>query len=128
MRISEVGGRHTPLVGAHSRYGWDHPGPLLFWGLAPFRWRFGTTGVLVGVVVLNVLAIVGALSSPAGAVACRSWCRGGAVLTLTWALGPSLLADPWNPWVTVLPCFTFVLLAWMSRKHRCRGWSWSDTA
>jgi hypothetical protein len=113
MRISEVGGRHTPLVGAHSRYGWDHPGPVLFWALAPFKWRFGTTGVLVGVVVLNALAIVGALL-----VARR---RGGlplvvlvgaAVLTLTWALGPSLLADPWNPWVAVLPFFTFVLLAW----------------
>ena len=113
MRISEVGGRHTPLVGAHSRYGWDHPGPLLFWGLAPFRWRFGTTGVLVGVVVLNALAIVGALL-----IARRRGglplvvLVGGAVLTLTWALGPSLLADPWNPWVAVLPFFTFVLLAW----------------
>jgi hypothetical protein len=113
MRISEVGGRHTPLVGAHSRYGWDHPGPLLFWGLAPFRWRFGPTGVLVGVVVLNALAIVGALL-----IARRRGglplvvLVGGAVLTLTWALGPSLLADPWNPWAAVLPFFTFVLLAW----------------
>lgn len=113
MRISEVGGRHTPLVGAHSRYGWDHPGPLLFWALAAFKWRFGTTGVLVGVVVLNALAIVGALL-----IARRRGglplvvLVGGAVLTLTWALGPSLLADPWNPWAAVLPFFTFVLLAW----------------
>ena len=113
MRIGEVGGRHTPLVGVHSRYGWDHPGPLLFWTLAPFKWLFGTTGVLVGVVVLNALAIVSALL-----LARR---RGGmplvvlvgvALLTLTWALGPSLLADPWNPWVAVLPFFTFLLLAW----------------
>ena len=125
MRISEVGGRHTPLVGAHSRYGWDHPGPLLFWGLAPFRWRFGTTGVLVGVVVLNALAIVGALL-----IARRRGglplvvLVGGAVLTLTWALGPSLLADPWNPWAAVLPFFTFVLLAWDLADGEVRALPW----
>ena len=125
MRISEVGGRHTPLVGAHSRYGWDHPGPLLFWGLAPFRWRFGTTGVLVGVVVLNALAIVGAM-----VIARRRGglplvvLVGGAVLTLTWALGPSLLADPWNPWAAVLPFFTFVLLAWDLADGELRALPW----
>ena len=61
LQIDDVGGRHTPLTGAHSRYGWDHPGPLLFWLLAPFDWLFGTTGILVGVAVLNAAAIVGAL-------------------------------------------------------------------
>jgi hypothetical protein len=113
LRIADVGGRHTPLVGAHSRYGWDHPGPLLFWWLAPFRRLLGTTGVLVGVVVLNASAAVGAL------VLARR--RGGgslvvlvglALLSLAGALGPSLLADPWNPWAAVLPFFTYVLLAW----------------
>ena len=125
MRISEVGGRHTPLVGAHSCYGWDHPGPLLFWGLAPFKWRFGTTGVLVGVVVLNASAIVGAM-----VIARRRGglplvvLVGGAVLTLTWALGPSLLADPWNPWAVVLPFFTFVLLAWDLADGELRALPW----
>ena len=37
------------------------PGPLLPWLLAPFDWLFGTTGILVGVAVLNSAAIVGAL-------------------------------------------------------------------
>jgi len=125
LRIGEVGGRHTPLVGAHSRYGWDHPGPLLFWALAPFRWVLGTEGVLVGVVVLNALAIVGALliarrrGGPALVVLVA-----GALLTLTWALGPSLLADPWNPWVAVLPFFTFVLLAWDLADGELRALPW----
>jgi hypothetical protein len=124
-RISEVGGRHTPLVGAHSRYGWDHPGPLLFWVLAPFEWLFGTTGALVGTVVLNSLAVVGALL-----IARRTGglplvvLVGGALLTLTWALGPSLLADPWNPWVAVLPFFTFVLLAWDLADGEVRALPW----
>ena len=125
LRISDVGGRHTPLVGVHSRYGWDHPGPLLFWALAPFRWVLGTKGVLVGVVVLNALAVVGALL-----IARRRGglplvvLVGGALLTLTWALGPSLLADPWNPWVALLPFFTFVLLAWDLADGELRALPW----
>ena len=71
LRIREVGGRHTPLVGVHSRYGWDHPGPVLFWALAPFSWLFGTAGVLVGVVVLNASPSPARSSSPAVAAACR---------------------------------------------------------
>ena len=49
---------------------------------------------------------------------------GGAVLTLTWALGPSLLADPWNPWAAVLPFFTFVLLAWDLADGELRALPW----
>ena len=66
LQIDDVGGRHTPLTGVHSRYGWDHPGPLLFWLLAPFDWLFGTTGILVGVAVLNAAASSAPSSSPGG--------------------------------------------------------------
>ena len=114
LRIREVGGRHTPLVGVHSRYGWDHPGPLMFWALAPFTWLFDTAGVLVGVVIVNALpAVAGAL------VLARR--RGGlplmvlvglVVLALCYGLGPDLLADPWNPWVAVLPFLADALLVW----------------
>ena len=113
LRISEVGGRHTPLVGVHSRYGWDHPGPVLFWALAPFSWLFGAAGVLVGVVVLNAVAVAGALvlarrrgDTPLMVLV------GVVALALCYALGPDLLADPWNPWVAVLPFLAFVLLVW----------------
>jgi hypothetical protein len=38
LRTRDVGTVHTPLVGAYSRYGWNHPGPLLFYVLAlPYR-------------------------------------------------------------------------------------------
>jgi hypothetical protein len=113
LQIDDVGGRHTPLAGAQSRYGWDHPGPLLLWLLAPFDWLFGTTGVLVGVALLNTAVIVGAL-----VVARR---RGGVTLTalvavvllvLIAANDTDLFVNPWNPWVAVLPFFTYLLLAW----------------
>ncbi len=50
-----MGGVHTPLVGAWSRWGWAHPGPLLFWVLTPFERLFGETGVLTGAAVLNLV-------------------------------------------------------------------------
>src|SRR5690606_16795832 len=38
LRVRDVGTSDTPLVGPFSRYGWNHPGPLLFWLLAiPYR-------------------------------------------------------------------------------------------
>src|SRR5690242_4789377 len=61
LRVREVGGRHTPLTGVQSRFGWNHPGPLLFWGLAPFNWVLGPTGVLFGVGLLNAASLVASL-------------------------------------------------------------------
>jgi hypothetical protein len=113
LRVRDVGGRHTPLTGVQSRFGWDHPGPLMFWVLAPFNWIFGTTGVLFGVGIVNGAATVGALL-----VARR---RGGmtllvivaiGTLLLMRALGTNLLIDPWNPWFAVMPFLFYAFLAW----------------
>jgi hypothetical protein len=113
LRIRDVGGHHTPLVGAQSRFGWDHPGPVMFWLFAPFNWLFGQTGLLTAAAVFNAAALVGSLF-----VALR---RGGLPLlafvavvgaVLSRALGPDVLVEPWNPWVPVLPFLLYVLLAW----------------
>ena len=38
LRVADVGGSETPIVGVYSRYQWNHPGPLLFYALAlPYR-------------------------------------------------------------------------------------------
>ncbi|HEX5095126.1 MAG TPA: hypothetical protein VFX21_03900, partial [Acidimicrobiia bacterium] len=121
LRVRDVGGRHTPFTGVQSRFGWDHPGPMLFWYLAPWYRLFGTTGVMYAVGALNIAALVGAL-----VVARR---RGGVLLMalvgivallLVRSLTLDLLVDPWNPWVAVLPFLLFVLLAW-SVAERDRG-------
>jgi len=115
LRIRAVGGRHTPLVGPYSRYGWDHPGPLLFYALTPFYRLLGgrSIGLLLGALVLNILSLVCIVvfvhrrSSRSVAVLAI------AVITLLAnALGPTRLADPWNPNIVVLPVFAVVVLAW----------------
>ncbi|MGH9272622.1 MAG: hypothetical protein ACRDZ2_15285, partial [Ilumatobacteraceae bacterium] len=113
LRVGEVGGARTPLTGAWSRWGWDHPGPLLFWILAPFTWAFAAHGALIGALAVNSVALVAAVF-----VARRrgDWALVGLValvaLVLCTALGPALLSDPWNPQVPVLVFLLFLLLAW----------------
>jgi hypothetical protein len=60
LRTRDVFSADMPLTGAWSRYGWNHPGPLLYDLLAiPYRltgssWR----GLWLGALVLNVAALV----------------------------------------------------------------------
>lgn len=113
LRIKDVGGRHTPLVGMQSRFDWSHPGPLMFWVFAPIYRVFGNTGLLAGAGILNAGAVVGALFV--------GWRRGGLPMlaivaavaaVLVHALGPELLIQIWNPWVPVLPFLLYLMLAW----------------
>lgn len=114
MRVEDVG-RHLPLVGPYSRFGWSHPGPLSYWLLAGPYHLFGGTAhsVLAAAAVLNALTI-----STIGAVA---WRRGRlplvavsmvAITALLHAMGPQMLRDPWNPYITLLPLALFVLVMW----------------
>ena len=122
FRVSDVGGEHAPLVGMPSRYEWSHPGPALFWVLNPFYRALGVRGVLVGTGLLNVASLGGAC-----AIAYRRAGRSFMVLfaftaaVLVHATTPTLLVDPWTPWVAVLPFLCFTMLAWsvMCGDARC---------
>src|ERR1700745_3196800 len=59
LRTRAVGTRTTPLVGPFSRYGWSHPGPLLFYALAvPYRLLAERgTGLLLGTLAINAAAL-----------------------------------------------------------------------
>lgn len=113
LRTWEVGTRHTPLVGAYSRYGWDHPGPLLFWVSAPGVRLFGPPGLLATAGVVNALAGAGAvlaahrvggwhLAVPAAVAAA----------VMMHALTASGLVDPWNPYVAVVPFLLYLVCVW----------------
>ncbi len=113
LRIFEVGTRHMPLVGAYSRFGWDHPGPLLFWLCAPGYRLFGTDGVLLTVGCINALAAATAVQAArkvGGAT--LGWLCAAALGLLLASQGATLLLDPWNPWVLTVPVFAFFLAGW----------------
>lgn len=115
LRTRDVGTWHTPLVGVYSRYGWNHPGPLLFYVLAlPYRVLGArANGILAGALVVNGAAIA--------CIGVVLWRRGrivgltvglAVVLVLARALGAGFLVDPWNPYVIVLPLLAVFVLSW----------------
>ncbi len=113
LRVHDVGGAHTPLVGSYQKFGWNQPGPALLYLLTvPYR-LLGTdyAALQAGAVLLNALAIAGVVW-----IALR---RGGPVVALwTMALlgllvsgrGPDLLADPWEPSLSILALVLLVLV------------------
>jgi hypothetical protein len=115
LRTRDVGTRQTPLLGPYSRFGWNHPGPLLYYLLVvPYRVA-GSNGraLLLGALLINGAAI--------GASVIVLVRRGGLALTLlgvfllallTRSLGGQFLWSTWNPYIPVLAFFLFVLLAW----------------
>lgn len=124
MRIEDVG-HATPLLGPYSRFGWNHPGPLLYWVLAvPYHllgWK--AHSMLAATALVNATALGGSVA--------LAWRRGGlplATLTttllclLTRSMGPELLRDPWNPYITLLPLALFLLLCWSGVEGD--RWAW----
>jgi hypothetical protein len=125
-KVRDVGGADTPLTGVYSRLGFDHPGPLESWVLAPLYRLSGSDprALLVAAGLVNLLAVAVALT-----VANR---RGGralvAVAAVTLLLVEAALAgvesnlvDPWNPTVAVLPFFAALLLGWDCACGRLRS-------
>jgi hypothetical protein len=114
MRIRDIP-RHPVLVGPYSRYGWNHPGPAIYYTLALPYWLVGrqAVGLAVGALTINAAACVGTVL-----VARR---RGGALLAaaatvvmlvFVHALGPDKAASAWNPTLPVMPFLAFLALAW----------------
>ena len=112
LMVRDVFSTHPPLVGAYSR-GFNHPGPLLFWVLAPLTALAGGAAwaTLIGSALLQGVGIV--------AVAWISFRRGGTafMLVMLAALGLAYTGlaaghgflEPWNPFAA-FPFFLFFLL------------------
>jgi hypothetical protein len=114
LQVRDVG-RHEVLVGLYSRDGWSHPGPLLFYVLAPFYRLTGGASIGLGI---GALAINGAAITGMAFVARR---RAGTPLALCTllacalvlrTLGAQFAHDPWNLFVTVLPFGLMIFLTW----------------
>ena len=82
MAVTELDTQHalhfTQSTGPYSRFGFCHPGPLLFYLLAPFYWigDYSQAGLCLGAVLLNlagavaILVVVSRFTGGAG----RLWC------------------------------------------------------
>lgn len=120
LRVRDVGGRSTPLVGLPGRIGTldqqgSHPGPLSFYALAPTYRLLGSTAwaLQVATVIVHAVAMGVAL-----VIAGR---RGGARLILAVAVllaaltagyGGGALTEPWNPYLPLLWWVVFLLAVW----------------
>lgn len=116
LRVRDVWSSDIPLVGAYSRFGWNHPGPAAFYLLAPVSIVSGQPAwaTQVGNALLQAAVVA--------AIAWVAWRSGGlsrllAVLALVGlafgAMGPSMVLDAWNPNVAYPMFVLFVLLAWI---------------
>lgn len=120
IRAFDVFTANVPLVGTWTSASLtvgraiNNPGPLYYDLLAvPVR-VFGTSsGVAVGVALVNVAAIVG--------IAWVAHRRGGVRLLvpamlvttlLAWTMGSDLLYEPWQPHAMLLPFLCFLFLVW----------------
>lgn len=112
LRVRDLLGGDLPLMGPYSRYRWNHPGPMLFWVLAPFTALAGgdAWGTLVGNVLVQAAGI--------GWAASLAWRVGrltavllvDAVVALAYlGAGISPLVEPWGPYA-VFPFFVVLLL------------------
>jgi len=111
LQVRDVGTGDTPLVGAWSRFSWDHPGPLMFYALAAFyRLVPAEHGLLFAAAAVNFVAVAGA------AAVTLTHTRGRALVTLAClgllqlGLGIVGLSDPWNPTLPILPFALYALV------------------
>jgi hypothetical protein len=114
LQIRDIG-RRSVLLGPYSRFGWFHPGPILYYLLwLPYRITGSTSlSICFAALTLNAVALVG--------IAFVAKRRGGLALMLLAlflsgllmsSLGAQFFRDVWNPSITILPFVLVVLLAW----------------
>jgi hypothetical protein len=120
LRLRDVGGGHTPLIGLPGRIGnfpdqGSHPGPASFYLLAPF-YRIGGSsawGMELGSVAINVAAVALVVW-----IGYRVAGRTGAVVFAAVAAvavrgyGMTVLTHPWNPYFPVLLWLLALVAAW----------------
>ena len=120
LRVRDVGGAHTPLIGMPGRIGeyphlGSHPGPLSFYLLAPLYRVLGSTSwaLQAGTAAIHVAAIASAVWIGHRRAGWRGVIGVAALLTVVVrGYGQLLLTDPWNPYLPLLAWIVVLLAAW----------------
>ncbi|GAC1593234.1 MAG: hypothetical protein NVS3B21_14030 [Acidimicrobiales bacterium] len=107
-----LGGRQ--LLGAYSRYGWHHPGPVFFIPLAVAHTLVGGAPWALDAGMIGVSALWAGLLLWLVSATC-GWRAGmlsaAAVGLYLNAVGFETFRDPWNPWGLLLPLAVLLVLA-----------------
>ena len=114
LRVADVGGPETPILGVYSRYQWNHPGPMLFYALAlPYRLSGSSPiGLLIGALFINLGVIASTLWIAARAGRRTFVLVGFFIALLCMGMNPAGLADPWNPEFVILAVFATAIASW----------------
>jgi len=115
LRVRDVFTADTPLAGAYSRYGWNHPGPMFYWPAALLGAPFGhpAWATMVGAALTQGIAIawLALLAWKVGRLPLVLIALGGLGLSYV-AMGDWIFFEAWNPHVA-FPFFAlFLLQAW----------------
>ncbi len=102
------------LLGPYSRFGFHHPGPVMFYALAPFYAASGhqTPSLSAGALAINLasLGIISWVMVRAAAPIPLSLALSASLLTFVLRV-PALLTSAWNPHLPVLPLVALVVVA-----------------
>lgn len=120
LRVRDVGGPHTPLIGLPGRIGsfpdqGSHPGPLSFYALAPAYRLLGSTAwaLQASTAILNGAAVALAVWMGWRRRAAVGAAAVAAVLALLMGgYGIETLVEPWNPYLPLLWWLVTLLAAW----------------
>lgn len=122
LRVRDVPA-HLPLVGVWSRFGWNHPGPGMFYYLSSFYWLGGgrSTALLVAMIVFQGACVLGAwaLVRRVHPLAAIGFLVAGLVVLVT--SDPWALRNPWNPYVSIGGGFLLFAAAWSFAGRRPGG-------
>src|SRR5438132_3862143 len=92
-------------VGAYSRFGWNHPGPLFFYLAAPLYAASGRrfAAIELTALMINLVSVIG-LGLLVRTQASSAFALGVlAALSLYLLRFGQLLTNPWNPYIAILP-------------------------
>lgn len=120
LRVRDVGGRHTPLIGLPGRIGTfpeqgSHPGPISFWLVAPGYRLFGSSAWAMEAATVMIQTAWIAVALWIGHR--RAQLAGVLVVAVVIAVllrgyGLIVLIQPWNPYLPLLAWIVVLLAAW----------------
>ena len=101
-------------VGPYGQYGWNHPGPMLFYVTSPLYYfsNYHELSHRITALLINIACLVGVIS-----LARRygdlsfSLFSGAAIVFVEWRAGGDLAFSAWNPHVTLLPLALLMFVA-----------------